>query len=134
MIMNIRTMLSIALLGAALQARADVVVVGNPAATPMTLDQVSDAYLGKVASITLYDLADASPGRAEFDRKALGKDPGQLKALWARLAFTGKGQPPREVADDAAVKKAVAANPKAIGYIDAASVDGSVKVLLALPR
>ncbi len=132
--MNIRTALVLAAALAALQARADVVVVGNPAAQPMTLDQVSDAYLGKTPSITLYDLADASPGRAEFDHKALGKDPGQLKALWARLAFTGKGQPPRELADDAAVKKAVAANPRAIGYIDAGAVDGSVKVLLVLPR
>lgn len=132
--MNIRIASALVLAAATLQARADVVVVGHPSAAPMSLDQVSDAYLGKTPSITMYDLADASAGRAEFDRKALNKDPGQLKALWARLAFTGKGQPPRELADDAAVKKAVAANPKAIGYIDAAAVDGSVKVLLVLPR
>ncbi len=132
--MKIRTAITLALVVAALQARAETVVIGHPSAAPMTLDQVSDAYLGKTSSITIYDLGDGSPARADFDHKALGKEPAQMKALWARLAFTGKGQPPREAADDAAVKKAVAANPKAIGYIDQASVDGSVKVLLALPH
>jgi len=35
-------------------------------------------------------------------------------------------------ADAAAVKKAVAADPKGIGYIEKAAVDGSVKVVLTL--
>jgi hypothetical protein len=46
--------------------------------------------------------------------------------------FTGHGQPPKVVADAAAVKKAVAADPKAVGYIDKADVDASVKVVLTL--
>ena len=36
---------------------------------------------------------------------------------------------PKEVADSAAVKAAVAANPKAIGYIDKSAVDATVKVV-----
>jgi hypothetical protein len=36
------------------------------------------------------------------------------------------------MADAAAVKKAVAADPKSVGYIDKADVDSSVKVVLAL--
>ena len=47
--------------------------------------------------------------------------------------FSGKGQPPREVGDDAAVKAWVASNPEAIGYIDGKFVDGSVKVLFIIP-
>jgi ABC-type phosphate transport system substrate-binding protein len=35
--------------------------------------------------------------------------------------------------DAAAVKKAVAADPKAIGYIDKSEADASVKIVLALP-
>jgi hypothetical protein len=34
--------------------------------------------------------------------------------------------------DSAAVKKAVAANPKAVGYIEKSAVDASVKVILPL--
>ena len=39
----------------------------------------------------------------------------------------------KEVANSAAVKAAVAANPKAIGYMDKASVDASVKVVYTAP-
>lgn len=56
----------------------------------------------------------------------------QVKATWARLIFTGKAHAPREVADAAAVKKAVAADPKALGYIQKSELDPSVKVLLTL--
>ena len=40
---------------------------------------------------------------------------------------------PKSYPTDAAVKKAIAADPSAIGYIDKGSVDDSVKVLLTLP-
>lgn len=115
-------------------ANAEVVVVGAPSSAALTLDQVADFYLGKASSRPVLDLPDANPTRIEFDHKALDKDVGQVKALWARLTFTGRGQPPKEVADAAAVKKAIAANPAAIGYIDSAAVDGSVKVLLTLTK
>jgi hypothetical protein len=67
--------------------------------------------------------------RAEFYKKATGRDLSQIKATWARLVFSGKAQAPKEVADAAAIKKAVAADPKSVAYIDKAAVDGSVKVL-----
>jgi len=111
---------------------ADLVVVGNPAATPLTKDQVSDIYLGKSQSSTPLDLAESSPLRAEFYKKATGRDLAQVKSTWSRIVFTGKGQPPKELPDAAAVKKAVAADPKAIGYIEKSAVDGSVKTLLSV--
>ena len=37
------------------------------------------------------------------------------------------------VADSAAVKKAVAADPKAIGYIEKSAADASVKVIFTAP-
>ena len=52
--------------------------------------------------------------------------------MWSRLIFTGKATPPKELPDAAAVKKAVATDPKAIGYIDKSEVDSTVKVLLLL--
>ncbi len=112
-------------------ALAEVVVVVNPKAaeSAMTKEQVAQFFLGKSSAMTPVDQADASPVRAEFYKKVAGKDAAQAKALWSKLVFTGKATMPKEVADSAAVKAAVAANPKAIGYIDKGAVDGSVKVV-----
>lgn len=108
---------------------ADVVVVGHSSAAAMTKDQVAEVYLGKNQSVTPLDLPEASALRAEFYKKATGRDLAQVKSTWARLTFTGKGQPPKELPDAAAVKKAIAADPKAIGYIEKSAVDASVKTL-----
>ncbi len=115
-------------------AHAEPVIVGAPSAAPVSLDHVADLYLGKASSNPIIDLPDSNPARVAFDRKVLDKDVGQVKAMWARLTFTGRGQPPKEVGDAAAVKKAIAANPAAIGYIDDSAVDASVKVLATLPK
>lgn len=56
----------------------------------------------------------------------------QVKSTWSRIVFSGKGQPPKQLPDNAAVKKAVAADPKAVGYIEKSAVDGTVKTLLEL--
>lgn len=113
-------------------AQAEVVVIGHPSAAPLTKDQVSDIFLGKNTSASPIDQAEGSPIRDQFYTKATGRDAAQVKATWSRIAFSGKGQPPKALGDAAAVKKAVAADPKAIGYIDAAAADASVKVLLKL--
>jgi ABC-type phosphate transport system substrate-binding protein len=110
----------------------DVVVIGNPAAGPLTKEQVADLYLGKSQGAKLVDQPNSAPVKAAFYQKATGHDLSQVKATWSRLIFTGKALPPKEVSDAAAVKKAVAADPKAIGYIEKSEVDSSVKVVLAL--
>jgi ABC-type phosphate transport system substrate-binding protein len=129
----IAKLFALAALGAALPAMAEVVVVVNPKApeSTMTREQVAQFFLGKSSSMTPIDQPDASPIRAEFYKKVADKDAAQAKALWSKLVFTGKATMPKEVADSAAVKAAVAANPKAIGYIDKSAVDGSVKVVYA---
>jgi len=127
-----RAAVGVALAAAALSAHADIVVIVNPAAGALTADQVSDVFLGRNASFTPVDQAEGSPIRNDFYKKATGRDPAQVKAVWSRLVFSGKAQPPKEHADAAAVKKAVAADPKAIGYIDKAALDGTVKAALTL--
>jgi ABC-type phosphate transport system substrate-binding protein len=113
-------------------AQAQVVVIGHPGAGTLTKQQVADTYLGKSQALVPVDLPDSSPAYVEFYTKATGKDVAQVKSIWSRIAFTGKGQPPKQLADAAAVKKAVAASPNTVGYIDKAAVDGTVKVLLTL--
>lgn len=108
---------------------ADIVVIGHAGSAPLNKEQLADVYLGKNQSVTPLDQPETAAIRAEFYKKATGRDLAQVKSTWSRLAFTGKGQPPRELPDSAAVKKAVAADPKAIGYVEKSAVDGSVKVV-----
>jgi hypothetical protein len=118
---------------AALTAHAaDLVVIANPAAGPLSKDQVADLFLGKSQVFTPVDQADGSAVYADFYKKATGRDVAQVKSTWSRIVFSGKGQAPKQLADSAAVKKAVAADPKAVGYIEKSAVDGTVKVVLGL--
>lgn len=112
----------------------------NPknATATMTADQVSLIFLGKqttfpsIAKAHPVDLSQRSPAREEFYTKVTGKTAAQVKAAWSRMVFAGKGQPPKEMASSDDAKKFVAANPDAIGYIETAAVDASVKVVLSV--
>lgn len=119
----------------AVPAMAEVVVVVNPksAAGAMTNEQVAQFFLGKSTAMTPIDQPENAAVRAEFYKKVADKEPSQAKALWSKLVFTGKATLPKEVASSADVKKAVAADPKAIGYIEKSAVDGTVKVVLTTP-
>lgn len=127
----INAAIAAALVVAAVPALAEVAVVVNPKAAEasMTKEQVAQFFLGKSTAMTPIDQPEDAPVRAEFYKKVTDKDASQAKALWSKLVFTGKASMPKEVANSAAVKAAVAANPKAIGYIEKSAVDGSVKVI-----
>jgi ABC-type phosphate transport system substrate-binding protein len=120
---------------AALPASAEIVVIVNKdnPASRMFSEQASQFFLGKSAMFTPIDQAEGSKIRADFYQKVADKDPAQVKAIWSKLVFTGKATPPKEFKSNAEVKKAVAEDPKAIGYIDKSAVDDSVKVILTLP-
>jgi len=130
--MNLQWVFASLLLAATFPALAQsVAVIVNPKnASAVSAEQISNIFLGKSNELLGIDLPDGSPVRDAFYHKVTGKDGAQLKAYWAKLVFTGKAQPLKELASDADVKKFVAGNPTAIGYIDKAAVDGSVKVIL----
>lgn len=119
------------------QAEVVVVVSAKSAAGTLTAAQASDIFLGKLTSfpsggqVIPVDQAEGSAIRDEFYTKVAGKSAAQVKAYWSKIIFSGKGQPPKEVADSSAVKKLIADNPNIIGYIDKSAVDGSVKTVLA---
>ena len=127
----IKATLGAAVLALALPAMAEVVVVVNPKAaeSSMTKEHVAQFFLGKSSSMTPVDQPESAPIRAEFYKKVTDKEASQVKSLWSKLVFTGKATMPKEAADSAAVKKMVASDPKAIGYIEKSAVDASVKVI-----
>jgi hypothetical protein len=110
----------------------ELVVVMGTSAAPLTKDQLADIYLGRSNTLKPLDLPESNGLRDQFYRKVTDRDAAQVKALWSRIIFTGQGQPPKELPDAAAVKKAVAADPRMVGYIDKSDVDASVKVVLSL--
>ena len=131
----------LAMAGAApARAAADLVVVVS-ARSPVGLlrpDQVAALFLGQ--SVRFPDGAEAlpvdqrigAPLRDEFYLRVTGKTPALLKAHWSKMVFTGRGQPPADVADSAAVRRKVAADPNAIGYVDRGALDPSVRAVLVV--
>jgi ABC-type phosphate transport system substrate-binding protein len=119
-------------------ANADVVVVVSAKSSikSLTAEQTAKIFLGKVASfpdgkIALpVDQPEGSEVRDEFYSKVAHKNSSQLTAYWAKIIFTGNGRPPNLLPNNAAVRKAVAHNPNAIGYIDKKAVNRSVRVVL----
>jgi hypothetical protein len=137
---SLRCLLAAAGLCAALgAAHAQVAVIVNPksGASGLSADQVASMFMGKSNTLPgglsqAVDLPEGNAARDQFYTKAAGRTSSQVKATWARLAFSGKATPPKEMATAADVKRFVAANVDAIGYIDKGAVDGSVKVVLSL--
>lgn len=113
-------------------ASADVVVVtaAGSSAAGLTKEQIADIFLGKSTALIPIDQAESSPLREEFYSKVTGKSAAQVKSYWSKMAFTGKGTPPKEFASSAEIKKALASTPNSIGYIEKGAVDGSVKAVL----
>jgi len=115
---------------------AEVAVIVHPS-NNNTLDEntIKRIFLGKNKKfdngnkIIPMNQNQGSGARTEFGKKVLGKSDSQLKAYWSKLIFTGKGTPPDEKSNDAEILKLVASTPDAIAYVDASSLDDSVKVV-----
>ena len=126
---------------AAVTAQAETVVVAgrSTAVEQITVNQLEDIWLRKKNSlpdgspVSVVDQAVGSKIRDDFYEKVTHKSPTQVKAFWTRLIFTGKGSAPKTLRDDNEVKRWVSENAGGLGYIDKASLDDSVKVLLSLP-
>ena len=127
-------------LAACANASAQLVVIVSarnplPALSP---DQVAAIFLGQAgrfpggAAAVALDQRLGAPERDQFYAQVTGKTPALLKAHWSKMVFTGRGQPPREVPDNASVRRMVADNPSMIGYIDRAALDASVRPVLVL--
>lgn len=115
-----------------------VIVSSKSPVSSLRQEQVADIFLGQVASlpglseVAAVDQVIGSPERDEFYSKVTSKTRPLVKAYWTKMIFTGRGQPPKEVASSAAIRKMVADNPGLIGYIDKSALDPSVKAVLTV--
>lgn len=69
--------------------------------------------------------------REEFFKRVLDKDTAQVKAIWSRMTFSGRGRPPREFSSTAALRAWLALHPNALAYLDSSSLDPSVRIVYA---
>jgi ABC-type phosphate transport system substrate-binding protein len=118
-------------------ARADVVVIVNPKnpLASLTAEQVGQIYTGATSAFPNGAAAvplDQPEGavRDEFLAKVVGKSAQQVKAIWSRLIFSGKGTKPKVLDSSADVKRQVAADANAIGFIEKSAADATVKTVL----
>lgn len=115
----------------------DVVVVASAKSRIASVSpgDIADLYLGRLTRLpdgtvaVPLDQAEGSPTREKFYREFTGKSPAQVKALWSKLIFTGRGRPPRALSSDAEVLRALRENPDAIGYVKRSSVDATTRIL-----
>jgi ABC-type phosphate transport system substrate-binding protein len=115
-------------------AETIVVVVNAKSNAPqMTNEQAAQFFLGRSTAMTPVDQSESSPVRAEFYKKLADKEASQVKAIWTKIVFTGKGTLPKDYPNSAEVKKAIAADSSVIGYIEKSAVDSSVKIVATLP-
>ncbi len=119
-------------------AQVVVVVGAKSTAAKLNKDQAAALFLGKSFQLpgagipVLIDQPESSEARQVFYSKVAEKTPVQVKAIWSRLVFSGKGTIPKEVSNSDEVKKLLNSNPDAIGYIEKSAIDSTVKVLFAV--
>ena len=65
----------------------------------------------------------------DFDQVVLGLDPERVALYWTDRKVRGGARPPLRVPNSAAVLKAVAAKPGAVGYVRLTEVNPTVRVV-----
>ena len=125
--------------GAALAAELAVIVSARSNISMLSADQVAEIFLFQTNrfpngnEVVPIDQDLGSPLRNEFYSKVTHRTPALVKAHWARLIFTGRGQPPAEVDGNAAMRRMIAENPGMIGYVERTALDPSVRAVLIVP-
>lgn len=133
-ILNSIVVLSVFLLSSIASAEVEVIVHPSNVAS-INKNVIQRIYLGKTRAFPdgkqAVPIRMASSNEADqyFTKTVLSKTPKQLKSYWAKMLFTGKGTPPRQIEDTAKVLDLIAKNPNLIGFVPAGSATGEVKVI-----
>jgi hypothetical protein len=70
----------------------------------------------------------------KFYDMVIGKSANQVRRQWTKLLLSGQAAPPLKQPSDKNVKKVVAGNPNAIGYIATSALDDSVREVLRIEK
>lgn len=115
-----------------------VAVIVHPSRrAALSIDDLTQIYLRRKrfwddgSTIVPLNLPSRAPVREHFSRIVLSQTETRLADYWNRQYFSGI-LPPTTLASTEAVRRYVASDPNAIGYVPVAEVDGSVRVVLHL--
>lgn len=115
---------------------AEVSVIVNKGNTDVINTKlIKRIYLGKVKSfpsgtkVNVLTLKDDVSATTVFRKSALKKSNSQFQSYWSKLAFTGKGTPPKKMANKDDMINAIKSDVTAIGFVDSAAVTTDVKVV-----
>lgn len=103
----------------------------------LSIEEVAQIYLRRKrfwddgSAIVPLNLPSGAPLRARFSGRVLYQTEPRLADYWNRQYFYGI-LPPVTLASTEAVRRYVASDPNAIGYVPASEVDGSVRIILHL--
>ncbi|MEE2871220.1 hypothetical protein A15D_00662 [Alcanivorax sp. MD8A] len=122
------------LLTGAAQAGIVVVVSKSSDLAGLTRNEVRQIFNGQLnrvgeVSVKPLDMPVAASQRELFYQRVMGKSVEQMKSYWARMIFTGRGMPPREVSSDREMTLLVGSDRHFIGYMDEADVTSDLKVV-----
>jgi len=120
-------------------ANAQVAVIVNKSvgASALTAAQCAAIYSLDTKTwpdgdkVVVFDSKNA-PAKAKFFG-FLGKTDTEFKKIWMRVQLSGGGKAPEGLSSDDEIVAKVATTPGAIGYVGAASVGASVKVVTTVP-
>jgi ABC-type phosphate transport system substrate-binding protein len=113
------------------------VIVHPERRAELSLDEIAQIYLRRKrfwndgSIIVPLNLPSTTSLRAHFSQAVLNQTETRLADYWNRQYFYGI-LPPATLASTEAVRRYVASDPNAIGYVPASEVDGSVRVVLHL--
>jgi ABC-type phosphate transport system substrate-binding protein len=132
--------LCLALLLISGNASAELAVVANPNSgiDKLSKDEVINIYMGRTRKLPNgltgmpIDLSNTHHEKMQFYSLLVGKELAEINSYWARLRFSGLGQPPLQVNSMEDAINLVSENKGAIAYIDSKKIDKRVKLILLL--
>ncbi|MEI7670945.1 MAG: hypothetical protein WCK00_02410 [Deltaproteobacteria bacterium] len=112
----------------------DIVVIGNSNVPKMDTTTIQKIYTGKFISVSGVSVKPVgekpgTPARNRFLKEFLDQDEEKFTAYWTVRRYIGKGTPPVELANAAAVISYVLSTPGAVGYIDEADVKQGMNII-----
>ncbi len=119
------------------QSERLAVIVSTGREAPLSMQEISQIYLKQRRfwkegePIVPVNRQALSWERRAFTRRIFDKEVRQLEIYWNRQYFRGI-LPPATLASDEAVRRFVALDPNAIGYIRESLLDKSVRVVIYL--
>lgn len=112
-----------------------VVVVNSENQSKVTSSDIKKLFLARKGSFDngdpakLATLESDNEIRKEFNSMVLNKSESQYTGYWAKMRFTGRATPPVELESSQAVREFVATHKGAIGVMDKADVNDSVRIV-----